>query len=56
MNDLGEPVHVVRVDPDKDTDLQGNTSHQFKWAIASTTQIVVLKGITVAAVINFIGS
>ena len=43
------------VDPDKDTDLQGNTG-QFKGATASTKQIVVLNGITFAAVINFNGS
>ena len=55
MNNPGEPVRVVLVDPDKDTDLQGNTG-QFKWATASTKQIVVLKGITVVAVIDSIGS
>ena len=55
MNNPGEPVRVVLVDPDKDTDLQGNTG-QFKWATASTKQIVVLNGITVAAVINSIES
>ena len=54
MNNPGEPVRVVLVDPDKGTDLQDNTG-QFKWATASTKQIVVLKGITVAAVINSIG-
>ena len=55
MNNPGELVRIVPVDPDKDTDLQGNTG-QFKWTTASTKQIVVLKGITVAAVINSIGS
>ena len=55
INNTGEPVRIVLVDPDKDTDLSGNTG-QFKWATASTKQIVVLKGITVAAVINSIGS
>ena len=55
MNNPGERVCVVLVDPDKDTDLQGNTG-QFKWVTASTKQIVVLTGITVAVVINSIGS
>ena len=55
MNNSGEPVCVVLVDPDNNTDLSGNTG-QFKSVTGSTQQIVVLKGITVAVVINSIGS
>ena len=43
------------VDSAKDTDLQDNTG-QCKWVTASTKQIVELKRITVAAVINSIRS
>ena len=55
MNKAGEHVPVALIDPDKGIDLQDNTG-QLKWVTASTKQIVVLKEITVAAVINSISN
>ena len=55
MNNSGESVRVVLVDPYKDTDLQDNNG-QLKLFTASTKQIVALIKITVGVVNNSIRS
>ena len=46
-----EAIRVLRIDPNKPIDLV-EASGQFKWAMAGTKQLVALKELTIAALMN----
>ena len=50
-----EAIRVLLIDPDKPMDLV-EASGQFKWATAGTKQLVALKELTIAALINAINA
>ena len=50
-----EAIRVLLIDPDKPMDLVG-ASGQFKWATAGTKQLVALKELTIAALMNAINT
>ena len=48
-------IRVLLIDPDKPMDLVG-ASGQFKWAMGRTKQLVALKELTIAALMNAINA
>ena len=54
-NTPSEAICVLLIDPDKPMDLVG-ASGQFKWAAAGMNQLVALKQLTIAALMNAINA